>query len=205
MKKALKLFVNFDKEESWLNHMAAEGNLVARVGPLYSFAPVSPGSATVRIDYRANMSATDYDDYKSLFLDSGWQHLAGSRSGGAQYFASSSGDASAEIFSEAASKARRYRRAIGLNAALILPFVVILISLWPLDAINLGSPRELYLTPGIWEMQGWEFTRALLFETPFVVLRAGGPLLIAAGCLVMFALIAYRGILYRRALMRSRI
>ena len=204
MKKALKLFVNFDKEESWLNHMAAEGNLVASVGPFYSFAPVSPGSATVRIDYRANMSATDYDDYKSLFLDAGWQHLAGSRSGGAQYFASSSGDANAEIFSEAASKARRYQRAIGLNAALLLPFVVILITLWPFDDI-FGSPRELYLTQGIWEMQGWDFTRAFLFETPFVVLRAGGPLLIAAGCLVMFALIAYRGILYRRALLSSSV
>lgn len=205
MKKALKLFVNFDKEESWLNHMAAEGNLVASVGPLYSFAPVSPGSVTVRIDYRANMSATDYDDYRSLFLDAGWKHIAGSRSGGAQYFASSSSDASADIFSDAASKARRYRRAIGLNAALILPFVVILMTLWPLDEINFDSPSEWYLTPGIWEMRGWEFTRAFLLETPFVVLRAGGPLLIAVGCLVMFALIAYRGILYRRALTSSTV
>jgi len=205
MKKVFKLFVDFDKEEDWLNHMAAEGHLVRKAGPLYSFTPIAPGSAVVRIDYRPSMSAADFDDYKSLFSDAGWQHLSGSRTSGNQYFASTGGRGNDEIFSEAGSKAQRYRRALGVNASLTISFLVVLILVWSGSDMfdNLFSPSQWYLTPGLWEKQGWRFLGSFLFETPFVATRLAIPIVLIGGCLAMLGILTYQSILYRRASMTS--
>ncbi len=202
MKKTFKIFVDFDKEESWLNEMAADGHLVKKAGPLYSFTSIAPGSAVVRIDYQPSMSAADFDDYRNLFYDAGWQHVSGSRTSGNQYFASSGRDENDEIFSEAGSKAQRYRRALGVNVSLTVSFLVVLIILWSTgnDVFNnLFSPSEWYLTPGLWERQGWGFLLAFLFETPFVAIRLAIPIVLIAGCLVLLGVVVYQSILYRRA------
>ncbi|TQO19908.1 uncharacterized protein DUF2812 [Rhodoglobus vestalii] len=206
MKKVFKLFVDFDKEERWLNSMAAKGQLLAKAGLLYSFTPIVPGSAVVRIDYRPSMSADDFDDYRSLFWDAGWQHLSGSRSSGNQYFASTGGDENAEIFSEAGSKAQRYRRAIRVSSAVVFPFLVVTFVLFSSGSAmikTLFSPGNWYLTPGIWEKEGGELLGAFLFETPFVALRVGGPILLIAAVFVMLAMIAYQSFRYRRAIRDS--
>ncbi|MGZ0712931.1 DUF2812 domain-containing protein (plasmid) [Coraliomargarita sp. W4R53] len=114
--KTFKVFCDFDKEEAWLNRQVGEGWLVSKVGFRYTFAPIEPGAVVVRIDYRPRMSATDFDDYRNLFWDAGWQHIAGSATNGNQYFASSAPNPSAEIFSDAISKAQRYLRAMRVSA-----------------------------------------------------------------------------------------
>lgn len=205
--KIFKMFVDYDKEEAWLNSMARKGHLVVKAGPLYSFSPLEPGTAVVRVDHQRSMKANDFDDYRNLFADAGWQHLAGTRGGGEQYFASFSGDANSDIFSEDVSKAQRYRRAIATTTALLLPFGVIVIALWSswnVRANTFFSPRDWYLTPGLWEREGWEFTRAFLVETPIVALRVGGPLFLVVYCVVMLGLLAYQSALFRRAVARSR-
>lgn len=199
--KTFKTFVDFDKEEAWLNRKAAEGWLIVKAGLLYTFAPIAPGSAVVRVDYRPSMSAADFDDYRNLFWDAGWRHQAGSRWSGAQYFASFTGDADADIFSDPASKAQRYRRAMVATLALLLPFLAITIALWTQGNLSV----ELYLTPGLWEMEGWQFVRALLIETPFALLRLAVPLLVVGTCLVCVAQIVYQWILYRRALAPAKV
>lgn len=204
--KRFKMFADFDKEEAWLNRMAAAGHLLVSSGLVYTFAPIAPGSAVVRVDYRETMKAADFDDYRNLFHDAGWQHLAGTRSSGAQYFASFSGDAHAEIFSDAASKAQRYKRAIAMHSAVLLPLLIIVTSLFSTGALAIDmpfAPRGWYLTPGLWQMQGAEFARAFLFETPFVLLRTGAPMLLIAGCLVLALSIGYLYLLYRRTLARA--
>jgi hypothetical protein len=207
MMTTLKFFVDFDKEEAWLNRMASEGHLIAKAGPLYRFTPIAPGSAVVRIDYRSSMSPSEFSDYVTLFSDAGWQHRSGSRTSGSQYFAAHGGNERAEIFSDAASKAQRYRRALGVSAALALPFLVVVFSLWSAGSPafeTLFSPSQWYQTPGIWQKQGWELVGALLFETPFVVLRIGGPVLLMAVCVLMLALVAYQGVLYGRSRKKSK-
>lgn len=199
--KALKTFIDFEKEEAWLNRMADKGHLLHKVGALYSFHPVEPGTATVRVDFRPQMSGDDFEDYRTLFLDAGWTHLTGSRSGGPQYFATFSGDPVADIFSEAASRTQRYRHAITMNALFLLPLVVVVIALASVGSITLDSlfsPRDWYLTQGLWQMNGWEFTRAFLFETPFVVLRIGLPFLLVASTVAVLTRIARQVVLYRR-------
>ena len=200
--RTLRFFVDFDKEEAWLNAMAADGHLVTSTGPVYSFAPVTPGGAVVRIDYRPSMRRVDYDDYVSLFADAGWRHLAGARSGGPQYFASVAPRPDAEIFSDPHSKAQRYRRSIANRSALLLlllTFVLALTNQGTLGADVLASPRDWYLTPGLWDLQGADFVAAFLFETPFVLLRVGGPILLAAGGVVGAVQLAQQCVLYRRA------
>ncbi len=118
--KKLKVFVDFDKEEAWLNQMAAQGHLLSKVDFRYTFTPIQPGSTTVRLDYRPSMSRSDFNDYLKLFEDAGWQHLDGSKGGGPQYFASYSADENADIFSDAASKAQRYRRSITNRSAILI-------------------------------------------------------------------------------------
>lgn len=199
--KNFKMFVDFDKEEAWLNRRAAEGWLVVKAGFGHTFAAIAPGSAVVRVDYRPSMSAADFDDYRNLFWDSGWQHVAGTRGSGAQYFASFSGDANADIFSDPGSKAERYRRAMAVTSALLLPFVVITIALW----IQGGLSVDLYLTPGLWEMQGWQFARAFALETPFALLRLAGPLLLVGASVALGAQLAYQWVLYRRTRPLSRV
>lgn len=199
--KALKTFIDFEKEEAWLNQKSDEGHLLHKAGLLYTFRPVEPGTATVRVDYRPQMSRVDFADYLTLFSDTSWTHLAGSRSGGPQYFASFSGDANADIFSEPVSKIQRYRRAITMSAALLLPLLVVVISLASLGSITLDSflaPRDWYLTQGLWQMGGWEFARAFLFETPFVVLRIGPPFILIATCVALLVRITRQMVLYRR-------
>ena len=42
------------------------------------------------------------------------------------------------------------------------------------DTINLGAlvnPKELYLTPGLWDKQSVAFLWSFLFETPFALMR----------------------------------
>ena len=106
--RKLKFFLDFDKEERWLNRLAAQGHLLSKAAfATYTFTEIEPGTAVVRVDYRPSMSEADYADYVTLFADSGWQHLSGSRKagahykGGAQYFASFDADPDADIFSDA--------------------------------------------------------------------------------------------------------
>lgn len=196
--KTFKMFIDYDKEEAWLNRKAREGWMLDGVGVSYSFTAIEPGPAVVRVDYQPTMTPADFDDYRNLFWDAGWQHIAGSRRSGNQYFASHTADPDADIFSDSASKAQRYRRAAAVNATLLLPFFVITVIL--LSQGNLFT--ELYLTPGLWQMEGWEFARAFAFETPFALMRAFVPVALIGACAILGATAAYQWTLYRRAIAR---
>lgn len=204
--KKLRFFVDFDKEEAWLNAMAAEGHLVTKARTVYTFAPIAPGSEVVRIDYRPSMRQADFDDYVGLFGDAGWRHLDGAKGGGPQYFASFAPRADADIFSDSASKAQRYRRSIANRAALVLPFFAVVIAVWAQGSIGLdalASPREWYFTPGLWDMPRAELFRAFVFETPFVLLRMGVPLLLIGSCVLLAVQMGWQYILYRQGIGRE--
>jgi hypothetical protein len=201
MTTMIRFFVDFDREERWLNEMAAAGWLMRKRGLVYSSTDIGPGSAVVRIDYRPGMKAADFDDYRQLFADAGWRHVSGTRTSGTQYFASVTDDADADIFSDARSRAQRYKRAFEVNTAVLLPLAVVVFVL--LSSPDSGfhaafSPGEWYQTPGLWEMEGSRFLGALLFETPFVILRVGLPLLLVVACVVLLVTALRQRALYRR-------
>lgn len=200
----MKLFFNFDKEEKWLASMAAEGFELVGKGrwSRYRFRPSAPGDAVIRIDYRLFKGERDFVDYKALFEDSGWKHVAGGISSGAQYFEKVSDSADDDIFSDLASKAGRYRRlsdfALSLAAAW-LPLMVVVLTLRHANFRAFLNPRLLYETPGLWEKTAADFWGAFLFETPFALLRGIALLVFPVFIAIAFGSAICANVAYRKS------
>lgn len=170
-----KLFLDYSKEEKWLNEMAKKGCQLDKVTVGYHFHQAEPEDSRIRIDFRYFRNRAEYVDYCTLFEDSGWKHIAGTRQSGLQYFKRMSAASNEDIFSDNESRAQRYIRSSRLwiyFAVFVFVCMVSLISTGGVDFKALVNPRLFYLTPGLWERTGEEFWRAFWFETPFAAFRA---------------------------------
>lgn len=198
--KKFKIFLRFDKEEKWLEHMAEQGWLLSRKSLFYYFQKVVPETKTIRIDYREINSANDFLDYCTLFEDSGWKHIAGTKSSGTQYFLKINGDGTEDIFSDTLSRAGRYKRLsdIWLSSAIVLiPLIMVSKPDGWINFDTLSAPREWYLTPGLWELKGISFWWAFLFETPFALMRGIGWMIPIAAMLICVGFAMKSRSLYR--------
>ena len=151
--KKFKFFLNLDKEEKWLNEKSDEGWELYDKTWDYKFRKTAHFS-TIKIDYRTFKSKNDFQDYKTLFQDSGWEHITGSKSSGKQYFKKIERNASTDIFSDNFSKAERYHRMARVWVSLALsyiPLTVVLYMTRMVDFKALIHPKSLYYTPGLWE------------------------------------------------------
>ena len=203
----LKIFLRFDKEEAWLEQMARKGWLLTQTGIFRDFRRITPEEKTIRIDYRIFKSRQDFNEYRTLFADSGWQHLAGTKSSGAQYFLKSGADSTEDIFSDQLSQAGRYRRVSEMYLCTTMSLVSLLIAMIYGEAdvkINaLLTPKQWYLTPGLWELKGTDFWWSFLFETPFAVMRGLGWILPILGVLLYGVYAVRSWLLYRSAIVKS--
>ncbi|MBU3196683.1 DUF2812 domain-containing protein [Clostridium algidicarnis] len=172
--RKFKFFINYDKEEKWLNDMAKKGYELETASFGYKFSFTKPQNTKIRIDYRIFKNKEDFMDYSALFEDSGWKHISGNKSCGAQYFKKIDENGDEDIFSDDMSKAARYKRLsdmwIGL-AVVYLPISIALAFQKSIDIKSILNPKLLYYTPGLWEMSGISFWRRFLFETPFAAGR----------------------------------
>lgn len=172
--RKFKFFIDFEKEEQWLERMARAGYQLKSTNFGYNFRLASPKEKNIRIDFRKFYHSVDFLDYLTLFEDSGWRHLAGSKYSGIQYFENVDEEASDEIFSDDDSKAKRYKRYAQASLMLAisnLPLIVILYFTGMIDPAYITRPSELYFTPGLWEKNGISFWFSFIFETPFALLR----------------------------------
>lgn len=172
--KKYKFFIDYDKEEKWLNDMAKEGYQLEEVSFGYKFRNAEPEDTIIRIDYRTFKSEEDFIDYCTLFEDSGWKHISGTKYSGAQYFKKINNSSENDIFSDKLSKAGKYKRVSDMWGTISIAYLPILVVLMTNKAININAiihPKSLYYTPGLWEMSGIKFWRCFLFETPFAVSR----------------------------------
>lgn len=174
--KKHKFFTTFEEEENWLNDMAKQGyQFIKKKSFGYEFVSAPPENETIRIDYRSFNKQEDFEDYCALFEDSGWKHIAGTKSSGYQYFKRASHPGGEDIFSDVGSKAGRYKRLADMWFMLAVCFLPILAALLITNMIDYGQflePKSLYLTDGLWALDGAAFWRAFLFETPFVLFRS---------------------------------
>lgn len=109
-----------------------------------------------------------------IFEDSGWKHVTGSKSSGFQYFKKINNDSDDDIFSDARSRAGRYKRISNMWLSFELMFTALFIVMLSQGKISISallSPKDWYLTPGLWEMDGVSFLWSFLFETPFALFR----------------------------------
>lgn len=170
----LRFFVDFEKEEQWLKKMANDGYHLQNTFFGYHFKRSEPEIATIKIDFRKFKNNEDFLDYRSLFEDSGWKHLAGSKNSGMQYFKQTDASEGDDIFSDNTSKAARYKRYANMTFEMAMSFLPLLIIFYLTDVIDftvLTHPKELYFTPGLWEQTGLSFWLSIIFETPFALMR----------------------------------
>ena len=170
--RKIKMFVDMDKEEEYLNEMAKNGLLLEKYSSfgVYTFIKGDSIDLHYRVDYRGFKSKKEFEQYKILFEDAGWEHVSGTAHSGSEYFIPKLTNVGlSDIFSDTESKAARYKRFLQpcmLGIACALMYLVVVLSTSGFQLSNLG-----YLTPGLWEKTGADFWKAFLFETPFAVLR----------------------------------
>jgi hypothetical protein len=180
--KKFKVFADFKEEEAYLIGMAKKGYFMKKYSAFgyYHFTEGEPKDLHYHSDYRSFKTKADFEDYKSLFEDAGWQHVYGTRWSMNQYFLPKDGNTDDDIFSTRESAALRYKHLYEMcciNVAVALCcFVSSLIS------SNFKMVNNIFLTPGLWEMTGLKFWGAFFLELPFVLLRTVPiPLFLAIG------------------------
>ena len=172
--KKYKFFIDFAKEEKWIEHMASQGWQLQQKGLMYTFEPIQPEQSNIKIDYRHFKNQQDFLEYCLLFEDCGWQHITGTKYSGNQYFKQADESGCEDIFSDNTSRAGRYKRLSDMMLFMLIVFIPLVVMSFTQGTLGLGAftnPRQLYLTQGLWEMSGTEFLRAFIFETPFALMR----------------------------------
>lgn len=179
--KKFKLFLSLAKEEEWINSIQEEGYKLVAINTffhIYTFKRLCDKEhyiPYVRLDFREKSMRKDiYDEYLTLFSDSGWGLIKGSRFGGVQYFQQERSDVTRDIFSDIDSKEnvrKRYTKFSCSYGFLFIFYSYIFIknmSGWGNHLLNF---KTWYLTPNLWNLKGFSFLFSFLFETPFVFLR----------------------------------
>lgn len=102
-----------EKEEAWLEEMSRGGwHLKSMQLPCaYTFASGDPGSYAYRLDYMPS-DKSKWDEYRQIFEDAGWKYI-GEMSNWRYWRKLIQPGEAAEIFTDNASKIRKYRRLLG--------------------------------------------------------------------------------------------
>lgn len=169
-----KFFIDFEKEEKWLEKMSRDGYHLKSIFMGYQFQRGKPEDAMIKVDFRKFQRKEDFIDYCTLFEDSGWLHLAGAKNSGLQYFKRIDPNAGDDIFSDSYSKVTRYKRYANKSFELAISFIPLLIIFYFGGTMNFDiftNPKDLYYTPGLWNETGSTFWFSFLLETPIALLR----------------------------------
>lgn len=160
--KRFKVFFNIEKEEKWLNEQLEKGYRctdISRSG-IYTFKKTDK-KYVMRLDVQDHLPKKKLEEYKGIYEDFGWNYIAGSWLGGIRYWQKED-DGQNEIFSDRQSKGSYYKRL--MNYSLILGMLFLFFS------YSLYNDSNLY-HEGLWSMNGALFWKALVIETPFVLLK----------------------------------
>ncbi|MGT2929916.1 DUF2812 domain-containing protein [Streptococcus dentasini] len=91
MKKYRVFFYNLKQEEEWINAIQKGGYRLTAVNPLlfrYTFEKLHEEDFVkpVRLDFRSKMTSEDFQEYLTLFNDSGWKFIYGDKWAGKNIF-----------------------------------------------------------------------------------------------------------------------
>ncbi|MFZ4452443.1 DUF2812 domain-containing protein [Salibacterium aidingense] len=192
--RKFKYFIDHDKEEKWLREMANKGYQLESVSFGYKFRESTPEDTVIKIDYRTFKKQADFIEYCTLFEDSGWEHITGSKHSGTHYFRKKDKNSDTDIFSDKKSKAGKYKRLSNMFMEVAICYLPIFVALQTTGVIDLEvivDPQSLYYTEGLWDMTGASFWKAFLFETPFALFRGFAWLFIPVS-LFLFLFFSYR-------------
>lgn len=161
-----KFFIDPLKEEQWINQLQNKGYRLTDISLdfIYKFEKTAEDYVT-RVDYQEYMNKSRYEEYISIHEEFGWEHIRGGRFGSMTQVWSKISDGNDELFSDRESKINYYKRYMEMTSTFAILFLVYSMLFLP------DGPGMIFLTPGLWEMQGMEFWRAFLFELPFALMR----------------------------------
>lgn len=125
MKKVkYRLYVDYEKEERWVNEMAQQGWLLEKFRPLrFTFLKGEPGAYIYRNELLAGLSVKEKNDYLEFLKQSGIEVV--NKFGGWAYFRQKASDGPFEIYTDSASKVSYFNRIIGLFTLLLLFNIII--------------------------------------------------------------------------------
>lgn len=162
-----KCFIDFKKEEKWLEEMAKQGYHLKSVSFGYTFRVAIPEDEKIKMDYRMFKRRRDFIDYCTLFEDSGWEHIAGSWWTGNQYFKRMDKDSGDDIFSDTTSRAGKYKRLSTSLMQLAISYVTLFTLMCVAGVMNVNIilvMKELFL-----EGELWDAVSNILIESPFAL------------------------------------
>lgn len=127
-----------EKEERWLEQQAQQGWHLVEVAPFfYKFKRELPRRVIYRLDYKGTFDK-DYQEYSSLFNDSGWE-LVAKMSNWHYYRLEPGNDRVPELYSSNRTKAEKYRR---LLIGLLIPMAVLAMTLNPIYSRHFDEQKS---------------------------------------------------------------
>ena len=126
--KRWKLFLDFEKEEEWLNKMVAEGLAMTHYTfGRYTFEECAPGEYNYRIELlERGVTNSDNVEYIRFMEDSGVERVDSYANW--VYFRKRSTEGSFNIYTDLESRIAHYQRIIRLFLLLAVLFIVLLVS-----------------------------------------------------------------------------
>ncbi|TFD94348.1 DUF2812 domain-containing protein [Jeotgalibacillus sp. R-1-5s-1] len=176
--KRFKVFLDVEKEEQWLNEQLEKGYRCTNISGLgiYTFEKTEK-KYVMRLDYQADLSKRRLEEYKGIYEDFGWSYVKGFALNGIRYWQKED-DGQNEIFSDRESTVHYYRRLMKYSLWLGMLFLAY--------SFMIYNDSRLY-HEGLWNMEGSLFWKALVFETPFALIK-----LLPAIMVVAFSLSFYK-------------
>ncbi|MGX7149797.1 DUF2812 domain-containing protein [Enterococcus ureasiticus] len=168
--KKIRMFVDMKKEELYLHEMAEQGWGLIKYSTwgIYTFEKIIPKNLNYRIDYQIFKKKADYLAYLTLFEDSGWQHISGTKSSGFQFFTPlNSKNQDLDIFSDTSSSNERYKR---LYDQAILWATLMFLYFFMLQP-SFEKISSWYLTSSIWEYTGLQLFGMIVMQTFFLIIQ----------------------------------
>jgi len=183
--KKFKLFLNIEKEEKWLNEQLQKGYRCTNISEfgIYTFKKTDK-SYVMRLDYQDYLPKKKFEEYKGIYEDFGWDYIKGFWLNGTRYWQKEN-DGQNVIFSDRQSQGNFYKRFMSYPFMWGIMLLVLAYMLYK-DAELSGLYHE-----GLWSMEGSLFWKALVFETPFVLLKLAPVIMV-----VFFGISCYKA--YRK-------
>ena len=132
-----------DKEEEWLSEMSKQGYHLLTPGffSRYEFKQGEPRNYVYRLDFMTGKK-DQIEAYLQIFADAGWEYLG--EFGSWQYFRiMAEGDHQPEIYTDAASKIKKYERILVLLVILQPTYLLLL------NVNNVLYDESVWLTVGL--------------------------------------------------------
>ncbi|MCX0386936.1 DUF2812 domain-containing protein [Clostridium perfringens] len=121
----LKYFMDFSKEEQWLNKLGKHGYQLVSLGIGYKFKKINNNNINYKIDYRKSKNNNDFSEYCKSIEKLGWKHICGSKNTYKQYFININNKFNSKSFKKSTPLNEVYKKRCNLYSVFTATFFVL--------------------------------------------------------------------------------